>query len=154
MQFDKVHMTSLFENATEGIILTGGTGEIILVNPAAERIFGYKEEELSGKKIEVLIPTRFAHGHEGVRGQFYKHPQNRQMGSGRDLYAKRKDGSEFPVEISLSFYKENNESFVIAFVVDITARKINEINIKEHQEELEKLSTELKMLNNELEIKV
>jgi len=154
MQFDKTHMASLFENATEGIILTNGLGQIVLVNPAAENIFGYREEELSGQLIEVLIPQRFRHNHDQLREGFYHHPQNRQMGIGRDLFAKKKDGTEFPVEISLSHYKENNEAFVIAFVVDITARKNNELNIKKHQDELEKLSTDLYLLNNDLEIKV
>ena len=154
MQFDKTHMTSLFENATEGIILTGSTGKIILVNPAAERVFGYVEEELIGKMIEALIPGRFLKNHDQYRKGFYHQPQNRQMGVGRDLFAKRKDGSEFPVEISLSYYKEDNEAFVIAFVVDITARKKNEINVIRHQQELEKLSADMRMLNSELELKV
>ena len=153
MQFDKTHMTSLFENATEGIILTNGEGKIVLVNPAAEKVFGYKEEELTGRLIEILIPQRFNHHHQ-LRENFYGHPQNRQMGVGRDLFAKRKDGTEFPVEISLSYYRQNNEAFVIAFVVDITARKNHELNIKRHQERLEKLSQDMRQLNNELEIKV
>ena len=154
MQFDKTHMTSLFENATEGIILTNGSGQIVLVNPAAQSIFGYEEEELSGQHIEVLIPKQFKKDHDKLRQGFYHHPQNRQMGVGRDLYAQRKDGSEFPVEVSLSHYKENDEAFVIAFVVDITARKSNEINIKRHQDELEKVSADLYVLNNDLEMKV
>jgi PAS domain S-box-containing protein len=154
MQFDKTHMASLFENATEGIILTNSSGQIVLVNPAAENIFEYMEEELSGQLIEVLIPRRFTKNHDQLRAGFYHHPQNRQMGIGRDLYAKKKDGTEFPVEVSLSYYKENNEAFVIAFVVDITARKNNELNIKRHQDELEKLTADLHVLNRDLEIKV
>ncbi len=154
MQFDKTHMTSLFENATEGIILTNGAGKIVLVNPAAENIFGYKAEELADRLIEVLIPQRFTHNHDNLREEFYHHLQNRRMGVGRDLFAKRKDGTEFPVEVSLSHYRENNEVFVIAFVVDITARKNHELNFKRHQERLEKLTMDLRLLNNELEKKV
>jgi PAS domain S-box-containing protein len=154
MQFDKTHMTSLFENATEGIILTGSNGKIILVNPAAGRVFGYEEEELIGKRIEALIPDRFLKNHDQFRTGFYQNPQNRQMGAGRDLFAKKKDGSEFPVEISLSYYREDNEAFVIAFVVDITARKKNEMNVIRHHQELERLSADMRMLNNELELKV
>jgi PAS domain S-box-containing protein len=154
MQFDKTHMTSLFENATEGIILSNGAGKIVLVNPAAENIFGYKEEELAGQLIEVLIPRRFTHNHGKMREGFYQHPQNRQMGVGRELFAQKKDGAEFPVEVSLSYYQQNNEAFVIAFVVDITARKNHELNIKRHQNELEKLTEDMRLLNNELEIKV
>ena len=154
MQFDKTHMTSLFENATEGIILTGSTGKIILVNPAAGRVFGYEEEELIGKKIEALIPERFLKNHDQYRTGFYQQPQNRQMGIGLVLFAKKKDGSEFPVEISLSYYREDDEAFVIAFVVDITARKRNEMNAIRHQLELEKLSADMRLLNSELELKV
>lgn len=154
MEFDNTHMTSLFENATEGIILTNEKGEIILVNPSAENIFGYKEEELSGELVEILIPVPFRHTHDQLREGFYHHPQNRQMGVGRDLFARRKDGSNFPVEVSLSYYRQNNESFVIAFIVDITARKNIELNIRRHQNEMEKLTEDMRLLNSQLEIKV
>ena len=154
IQFDKTHMTSLFENATEGIILTNGDGKIVLVNPSAENIFGYKQEELVGQLIEVLIPERFKPGHDKMRNNFYQHPQNRQMGVGRDLFGKKFDGALFPVEVSLSFYKQNNEAFVIAFVVDITARKNIELNIRQQQSELEKLTEEMSLLNSDLEMKV
>lgn len=154
MQFDKTHMASLFENATEGIILTNGAGKIVLVNPSAEKIFGYKQEELINQLIEVLIPERFKPNHDKLRGGFYHHPQNRQMGVGRDLFARRKDGTDFPVEISLSYYKQNNEDFVIAFIVDITARKNIELNIKHHQHKLEKLTENMRILNTGLEKKV
>jgi len=154
MQFDKKHMTSLFENATEGIILTGGKGEIVLVNPAAERLFGYTKDELKGQLIEMLIPDRFQGGHHNLRGGFYQDPGDRQMGVGRDLYAKKRDGSEFPVEISISFYKENTTPYVIAFIVDITSRKSNEQKIKKHQEDLLAMTENLRLLNNDLEQKV
>ena len=83
MQVDATHLTSLFENATEGIILTGREGKIVLVNPAAERIFGYAASELIGKTIEVLLPARVRAKHEDLRHEFYKEPQNRAMGHGR-----------------------------------------------------------------------
>ncbi len=154
MQFDKTHMISLFENATEGIILTNGEGKIVLVNPSAENIFGYKQEELAGKLIEVLIPDGFRWAHDKMRKGFYQHPQNRKMGVGRDLLGRKKDGTDFPVEVSLSYYKQNNEAFVIAFVVDITARKNIELNILKNQSELENLTEDMRLLNSELEIKV
>ena len=154
IQFDKTHMTSLFENATEGIILTNGEGKIVLVNPAAENIFDYKQEELVGQFIEVLIPHRFKPGHDKMRSNFYEHPQNRQMGVGRDLYGMKRNDVLFPVEVSLSFYKQNNEAFVIAFVVDITARKIVELNIRKQQSEMEKLTEDMRILNSDLEMKV
>jgi PAS domain S-box-containing protein len=133
---EKTHMTSLFENATEGILLTDKTGSIVLVNPSANKMFGYENGEMNGEKIEVLIPTRYHGHHSQLRDGFYKDPGNRPMGKGRDLYARRKDGSEFPVEISLSHYYQKNEPFVIAFIVDITTRKEIEQNLIHQRIEL------------------
>ncbi|MBX3252838.1 MAG: PAS domain-containing sensor histidine kinase [Chitinophagaceae bacterium] len=147
-------MTSLFENATEGIVLTNGKGNIILANPSAEQIFGYSSDELIGKEIEILIPKKVKPHHTELRSGYYKAPSNRTMGSGRDLYAVKKDGTEFPVEVSLSFYKQNDEQYVIAFVVDITTRKQTEHNIQQKQAELEAITSEIQLLNTQLEAKV
>jgi PAS domain S-box-containing protein len=154
MNYEKTHMTSLFENATEGILLINRAGEILLINPAAEKMFGYAAAELKGEKIETLIPRRFHGKHEGHREGFYQQPSNRSMGTGRDLFARRKDDSEFPVEISLSHYKQGNHSFVIAFIVDITTRKDIEQNLIRQKGELEKISDDVRKLNAELEGKV
>ncbi|RYY99596.1 MAG: PAS domain S-box protein, partial [Chitinophagaceae bacterium] len=108
MQFDKSHMTSLFENATEGIILTNAQAQIVLVNPAATRMFGYHEEELIGQAVETLLPKKYRAGHVQLRNEFYQHPSNRKMGSGRDLNGQRKDGTTFPVEVSLSSYRQQD----------------------------------------------
>lgn len=152
--YEKTHMSSLFENATEGIILTDKSAKIILVNPAAERNFGYEAKELIGQPIETLIPMRFHHNHTQLRDGFYKKPSNRTMGTGRDLFGRRKDNSEFPVEVSLSYYKQREEAFVIAFVVDITTRKEIEQNLRNQKIELEKISVDIRKLNAELEGKV
>ena len=151
---DQAHMTSLFENATEGIILTDSRGHIILANPAAERMFGYSPKELENLPVEVLIPGNFRIGHKALREGFHKNPSNRSMGAGRDLFALKKNGEEFPVEISLSHYTKNNERFVIAFIVDITLRKEVEQNLVKKQTELEKVTFEIRKLNTELEKKV
>lgn len=154
LEYGKTHMTSLFENATEGILLTNRQGSIVLANPAAQRMFGFTENELIGHRIEMLIPRRFHGGHEQLREGFYHKPANRSMGSGRDLFARRKDDSEFPVEVSLSHYKQKNESFVIAFIVDITTRKEIEANLLRQKQELEKISQDIRRLNAALEEKV
>ena len=151
---EKTHMTSLFENATEGILLTEKSGRIILANPAAEKMFGYDPQELIGCPIETLIPMRYHARHTGLRDGFYQKPSNRSMGTGRDLFARRKDNSEFPVEVSLSHYKQRNETFVIGFIVDITARKEIESNLLKQKMELEKISHDIRKLNGELESKV
>jgi len=151
---DKTHMTSLFENATEGILLTNKGGIIVLANPAAERIFGYEKDELIGNKVEKLIPQKYREDHPDLRNKFHHHPQNRTMGAGRDLHGLRKNGENFPVEVSLSFYKQQNETFVIAFIVDITLRKQIENNMLQQKKELEKVTNDIRKLNTELEAKV
>jgi PAS domain S-box-containing protein len=154
MQFDAAHLTSLFDNATEGIVVTNGKGDIVLVNPSACRVFGFQAEELIGRPIEILIPSRYRHGHVQLRDGFYEAPRNRVMGHGRDLYGQKKDGSKFPVEVSLSTYTYKNERFVIAFVVDITRRKEVEDSMVRQQKQLEKITDEMRILNAELEAKV
>lgn len=154
LQFDRTHMTSLFENATEGILLTDGAGMIVLANPSAKHIFGYSDDELTGLPIEALIPRKFHDHHRELRAGFYKNPSNRTMGSGRDLYAVKKNGIEFPVEVSLSHYQQDEEKYVIAFVVDITLRKEVEKSIYQKQRELEIITVEIQQLNTQLEAKV
>src|SRR6185436_14309379 len=151
---DQAHMTSLFENATEGIILTDSRGFIALANPAAEKMFGYKAQELYNLPVEVLIPGNFRPGHKALREGFHKKPSNRSMGANRDLFALKKNGEQFPVEISLSHYRKGDELFVIAFIVDITLRKKVEENLVKKQNELEKVTFEIRKLNTEREKKV
>ncbi len=154
MKLDTAHLVSLFEHATEGIILTNSKGEITIINPAAEHMFEYEAQEVIGKPIEMLIPQRFHPLHSQQRQGFYHHPQNRIMGSGRDLYGKKSDGSEIPVEVSLSFYNREDELFVTAFIVDITHRKKIEQNMLQQQLELEKMTSDMRKLNTQLEVKV
>jgi len=149
-----VHLTSLFENATEGIVVTSGQGAIIMINPSACQMFGYSPEELTDQKIEVLIPPSFKKKHVGHRAAFYHDPKNRKMGNNRDLLACRKDGTTFPVEVSLSTYIQDEERYVIAFVIDITSRKEIEKSIILQQSQLEKVTEEMRLLNMDLEIKV
>ena len=154
MRQNIVHLTSLFENATEGIVVTNGQGNIILINPSACQMFGYAPEELEGQKIEILIPSPARKIHIKHRDSFYHDPKNRKMGHNRDLLAGRKDGTTFPVEVSLSTYIQNEERYVIAFVIDITRRKETEQNMVQQQLQLEKVTSELRLLNADLEIKV
>ncbi|MCE3258833.1 MAG: sensor histidine kinase, partial [Bacteroidetes bacterium] len=131
-------LEALFKHATEGIIVANQEGFLERANPAAERMFGYAPGELQGKKIEDLVPTRFAHMHHLHREDFSKNPHARPMGLGKTLYAKRKDGVEFPVEISLSPYTFEGRQLVIAFIIDITLRKQAEDRLKQYSGELEK----------------
>ena len=154
MQYDIVHITSLFENATEGFVVTNQLGAIILVNPSACRMFGYTAEELVGQQIEILIPVKYRKRHIGLREGFYKDPANRVMGHGRDLHGERKGGENFPVEVSLSTYVQNGERYAIAFIIEITRRKEIEASMIRQQQQLEKVTNEMRRLNVELEAKV
>jgi PAS domain S-box-containing protein len=149
-----IGLGALFEYATEGILVTDSLGNIVMINPAAELMFGYEKGELAGKKIEILIPHRLSHYHEKVREGYNKKPEPRSMGVGRDLFAAKKDGTEFPVEISLSPFESENGKFVIAFVIDIAVRKESEAALNRQREELVRVSSQIKQLNVELERKV
>lgn len=127
-------------------------GKIQSVNKFLLHQFAYdREEELAGKGVEILIPARFHKGHVGYRGQYSQHPSTRPMGTGRDLYGIKKDGSEFPVEISLSSYTNKEGVFVIAFISDITQRKESERGIIDRENELKALNKKMERLNLELE---
>jgi len=154
MRYNLVHLTSLFENATEGIVVTNSQGMIILINPSGCQMFGYTAEELEGQQVEMLIPSSVRKIHIRHREEFYQHPQNRKMGHNRDLMAGKKDGTAFPVEVSLSTYVQNDERYVIAFIIDITRRKESERNMELQQIQLEKVTDEMRLLNADLELKV
>ncbi|WP_240312732.1 sensor histidine kinase [Flavihumibacter solisilvae] len=154
LEKEERQVNALFEFATEGIVLTNGRGEIILVNPEAERLFGYEKSELLGQKIELLIPQRFKERHTDYRNDFYQNPGNRKMGHGRDLYARKKDGSEFAVEVSLSTFRDKRDQYVISFIIDITQRKESERKLLQQKEQLEAVTNDIRKLNSELESKV
>ncbi|MEO5995942.1 MAG: PAS domain-containing sensor histidine kinase [Chitinophagaceae bacterium] len=145
---------ALFNFATIGIVVTNQNGRIINFNKCAETQFGYSREEILGKAVEELIPNKFHSSHIKHRNYYYHHPEPRSMGAGRDLYAKRKDNSVFPVEVSLSHYVVNGHTFVMAFVIDITVRKNSEVEVLLQKQELETITNQLKQFNVELEQKV
>ena len=134
----------LFRLATEaspsGIVLVNDRGRIVLVNTHAEELFGYRREELLGKLVEILVPERFASQHPVHRAQFLAAPTARPMGAGRELFGRRKDGSEFPIEIGLNPIQTPDGMLVLAAVVDISARKFAEAEALQHQAQLGHLS--------------
>ena len=145
---------ALFDHATIGIIITGTDGVIINFNHYAERQFGYNKNELVGQLVEVLIPSQYHHKHVHYRDSFNSHPEPRAMGAGRDLYGRKKDGTDFPVEVSLSHYTIGGENFTIAFIIDITVRKQHEAVVLKQKNELENTADKIIRLNSELEEKV
>ncbi len=128
---------ALFKHASMGIVVTDAGGIIKSINPFALNLFAYTSEEVVDKPIETLIPSRFHHHHVADRQAYTHNPRSRPMGLGMDLFAVRKDGSEFPVEVSLGIYDSDGESSVIAFVTDITVRKKAEKEIRKLNDELE-----------------
>lgn len=122
-------------------------GEIETLNPRAEEMFGYKESDIKGQKIEILLPNERRGSHVQSRNNYIKKPAVRSMGAGLDLAGLKKDGSTFPVEISLSYLKHENQTLVVAFITDITRRKT-------HERELEEQRAKLEQYNAQLETKV
>jgi PAS domain S-box-containing protein len=113
----------LFESAPNGVLVIDRAGHIVLLNAQMEKMFGYRREQLIGSPVEMLIPERLRDVHAALREGFASAPAARAMGAGRDLFACRRDGSEFPVEIGLNPINTRAGNLVMATVVDITKRK-------------------------------
>lgn len=113
----------LFEASPDGVMAVAATGHIVLLNAQIEEMFGYAHKELIGQSVEMLVPARFRRTHAGLRNTLADAPQMRPMGTNRDLFGVRKDGSEFPIEVGLNPTVMSMGHVVIATVVDITPRK-------------------------------
>jgi PAS domain S-box-containing protein len=120
----------VLDAAPNAMIMVDSAGVITFANASATTVFGYSLSELIGRHIETLIPERFRDRHVGYRNGFLSEPSGRAMGAGRDLFGRRKDGGEFPVEVGLNPIHATEGLFVLASVIDITARKQAEL---EHQ---------------------
>ena len=140
---------AIFQFATEAILITDNHGKIIRVNPSTEAMFGYDTSEFINQPIEILIPRRLSERHKNHREKFQENPHARSMGANFDLFAKRKDDTEFPVEVSLSPYTNSDGSFVIAFIIDISIRKKAENQLIAYKSELEKEVEERTMILKE-----
>lgn len=113
----------LLESAPDAVVIADSRGRIVLVNRQAEVMFGYRREELLGQMIEMLMPSRFAMAHAAYRADYFRNSRTRPMGAGLHIIARRKDGVEFPVEISLSPITTDGEVLVTSIIRDVTERK-------------------------------
>lgn len=126
----------LLESTPDGIVMANPTGHIVIANSQAERLFGYEEGELRGRSVDMLLPERYRQAHVGHRSNYFLQPRKRAMGSGLDLAGLRKDGSEFPIEISLSPLRTEESAFVMSAIRDISERKRFEKALQEKNQEL------------------
>jgi len=131
------------ESSPSGILMVDETGKICLSNAVAETMFGYKCDELAGQSIEMLVPDRFRRLHREHRAAYHNAPIQHGLGKGRDLFAVRKDGGEFPVEIGLNPVHTSAGTQTMIVAVDITARKQAEREAEEYTRELQRSNAEL-----------
>nr|WP_246223686.1 PAS domain-containing sensor histidine kinase [Fulvivirga kasyanovii] len=134
---------SIFEACEEGILVVDREGTIVMANTACNNLFGYNPGEMIGLKVEDLVPPSLRHTHVKDRKTYEKHPSPRQMGKGRDLSGRKKNGTEFPVEISLNRAQIDDIGHTVAFVIDITERKKIEEALKRSEEQLIVYAAEL-----------
>ncbi|OIR06567.1 phytochrome-like protein cph1 [mine drainage metagenome] len=131
------------EAAPNAMVMVDKSGTIEMVNTQAENIFGYSRAELLGNSVDMLLPARFSHQHPQHRASFFSDLAPRAMGAGRDLFGRRKDGSEFPVEVGLNPIETEDGTKVLSAITDISARIKASEHLAEHRDELERSNKEL-----------
>ena len=134
--------SNLLETLPDAIVAVDGDGTIVQVNSQAQELFGYDHDELIGQKVEILIPESYRRQHHHHRENFAAAPKTRRMGADLDLYGRRRNGSEFPVEISLSPVSTENGTFVLSAIRDISDRKRIAEELRRANEELHQRTTE------------
>lgn len=153
-------LKALVNAAPITIIITDPTGHIVMVNNHVEAVFGYQQDELLGQPVEVLMPQRFRDLHVRDRSIYAKSPHQRAMGVGLELFGRRKDGTEFPIEVGLNAFKTDGETYLTAMVTDITRRKqleneihlseLLEVELKKEREIIELKERFISMISHEL----
>ncbi len=143
MNLTNFHFEAIFKEAAIGILLTDAKSVILTSNVFIDKLFGYEPNELIGQNVSVLIPNHLKERHANHQEKFLKDPVVRPMGVGLDLKAKRKDGSLFPVEISLNHFKEKDNMYFIAFISDVTLKRKVEMELILKNQEINQLNESL-----------
>lgn len=143
VELSELTFHAIVETTPSAIVLINSEGKIAYINSQTEKLFGYTRSELIGQQTEILIPERYKAKHPHFRKIFFEAPSTRSMGEGRELFAVRKDKTEFPVEIGLNPLVTTDTTFVLASIIDISERKIQEKTIKQQLFELELKNKEL-----------
>jgi PAS domain S-box-containing protein len=134
---------AVFANATLGIIVCDEPGHMVSVNAQAGQLFGYAPAELLGQAIEVLVPDAAGRHHAQLRASYNADPQVRNMGHNRPLSGQRRDGSVFPVEASLSYFHLDEELYVVAYILDLSAKQAAEQELRTQHQRVARLNAEL-----------
>lgn len=154
----KAMYLGLFEFAPDAMVVVNRDGHLVQVNAQAERLFGYGRDEMLDKPVEMLMPERFRQRHIGHQRSYFDKPRVRPMGMGLELYGKRKDGSEFPLDIFLGPLEIEKDIFVVSVVRDISRRRQMEEELKKSRDELETRvhvrTQELEVINEELQTEI
>src|SRR5581483_11932685 len=137
----------LLESMPDAIVMVNPAGRIVLVNGQAEELFGYSRDELLGKPVEMLLPERFRNDHVAHRARYFAEPKTRAMGAGLELFACRRDGAEFPVEICLSPLHTQEGMFAMSAIRDITERKKLQEELRRTNEELQQQNRSVQQAN-------
>jgi PAS domain S-box-containing protein len=133
------------------MVIVDSRGRIQLVNAQTERLFGYTRAELSGQRVEMLVPSRYQGSHVASREEYGRSPHPRSMGAGLELYGRHKDGSEIPVEVSLSPLQTEEGTLISSAIRDVSTRRRAEEEIRKLNAELKQKLSELSIANRELE---